>query len=127
MLGEAYLERRGEIQTYFDRTAVESWKRFATQAPLGRIRASVREGRARMRATMLAMLPQDLSGWRVLDAGCGTGAMSAELARRGALVLDGESFARCRQTSILERCASRPATCWRAGMAPSMRWSPWIR
>lgn len=87
MDGATYQRRRGEIQTYFDRTAVEAWKRFATQAPLGRIRASVREGRARMRARMLAALPADLSGWRILDAGCGTGAMSIELSRRGADVL----------------------------------------
>ncbi|KAB0680334.1 magnesium protoporphyrin IX methyltransferase [Aureimonas leprariae] len=82
-----YARRRAEIRTYFDSTAVESWKRFASDTPLGRIRSSVREGRARMRAAMLASLPADLSGWRVLDAGCGTGAMAAELARRGADVL----------------------------------------
>lgn len=86
-IGSPYTQRRGEIQTYFDRTAVEAWKRFATEAPLGRIRASVREGRARMRALMLSCLPDDLSGWRVLDAGCGTGAMCVELSRRGADVL----------------------------------------
>ncbi|RST86241.1 magnesium protoporphyrin IX methyltransferase [Aquibium carbonis] len=86
MDGAAYIERRDKIRTYFDRTAVDAWKRLATEAPLGRIRASVREGRGRMRAAMLAMLPLDLSGWRVLDAGCGAGMFSVELARRGAEV-----------------------------------------
>ncbi|BDA85216.1 magnesium protoporphyrin IX methyltransferase [Aureimonas sp. SA4125] len=82
-----YQRRRGEIRTYFDETAVDAWKRFASEAPLGRIRASVRAGRALMRAEMLACLPDDLQGWRILDAGCGTGALAVELARRGADVL----------------------------------------
>jgi magnesium-protoporphyrin O-methyltransferase len=46
----------------------------------------VREGRDRMRAAMLSRLPADLTGARVLDAGCGTGTMAAELAARGAEV-----------------------------------------
>ncbi|MDZ7599701.1 MAG: methyltransferase domain-containing protein [Desulfobacterales bacterium] len=47
----------------------------------------MREGRDRMRALMLARLPADLRGARVLDAGCGTGLMTAELAARGAEVV----------------------------------------
>ena len=83
----SYIERRAALETYFDRTALDAWKAFATDAPVSRIRETVRRGRTRMRALMLAQLPGDLSGWRILDAGCGTGAMSAELARRGAEVL----------------------------------------
>jgi magnesium-protoporphyrin O-methyltransferase len=37
-----------------------------------------------MRATMLSRLPADLRGARVLDAGCGAGQMTADLAARGA-------------------------------------------
>jgi magnesium-protoporphyrin O-methyltransferase len=40
-----------------------------------------------MRDVMLDRLPFDLRGARVLDAGCGTGVMTAELARRGADVV----------------------------------------
>jgi magnesium-protoporphyrin O-methyltransferase len=40
-----------------------------------------------MRALMLSRLPADLRGARVLDAGCGTGAMTEELAKRGATVV----------------------------------------
>jgi magnesium-protoporphyrin O-methyltransferase len=39
-----------------------------------------------MRATLLSWLPEDLSGRHVLDAGCGTGMVAMELARRGARV-----------------------------------------
>ena len=82
-----YLERRGELETYFDRTAVDAWARLTSDAPLGRIRATVRAGREEMRQTLLSWLPANLSGARLLDAGCGTGALSIEAARRGARVV----------------------------------------
>jgi magnesium-protoporphyrin O-methyltransferase len=83
----SYLERREQLETYFDRTAVEAWSKLTSDAPLGRIRSTVREGRERMRATLLSWLPDDLTGARLLDGGCGTGALAVEAARRGAKVL----------------------------------------
>jgi magnesium-protoporphyrin O-methyltransferase len=82
-----YERRRGELETYFDRTAVDAWTRLTSEAPVGRIRATVRAGRFEMRNTLLDWLPADLSGRRVLDAGCGTGALAIEAARRGAQVI----------------------------------------
>jgi magnesium-protoporphyrin O-methyltransferase len=82
-----YQQRRGEVETYFDRTAVQAWARLTSDAPVGRIRTSVRAGRNRMRETLLAWLPADLHGRRILDAGCGTGAFAVEAARRGAQVV----------------------------------------
>jgi magnesium-protoporphyrin O-methyltransferase len=82
-----YQQRRGEIETYFDRTAVQAWAVLTSDAPVGRIRTTVRAGRDRMRATLLDWLPADLSGRRVLDAGCGTGALAVLAARRGAEVV----------------------------------------
>ncbi len=87
MADMTYLQRRSQIETYFDRTAVAAWEKLTSDAPVGRIRASVRAGRDRMRATLLSWLPEDLSGKRVLDAGCGTGAFAVEAARRGAEVV----------------------------------------
>lgn len=83
----SYHARRGQLLTYFDRTAAEAWSRLTSDAPVGRIRATVRAGRDRMRNTLLSWLPQDLHGRRVLDAGCGTGALAVEAARRGASVV----------------------------------------
>jgi magnesium-protoporphyrin O-methyltransferase len=40
-----------------------------------------------MRETLLSWLPDDLAGARLLDAGCGTGALAVEAARRGAQVV----------------------------------------
>ncbi|MDN3567566.1 magnesium protoporphyrin IX methyltransferase [Paeniroseomonas aquatica] len=83
---QTYAHRRGQLETYFDRTAVEAWMRLTSTAPVGRIRATVRAGRDAMRATLLSYLPDDLTGRRILDAGCGTGALALEAARRGAHV-----------------------------------------
>lgn len=83
----SYQERRGQIETYFDRTAVQAWARLTSNAPLGRIRATVRAGRERMRNTLLSWLPDDLRGARLLDAGCGTGALAVLAAQRGAQVV----------------------------------------
>jgi magnesium-protoporphyrin O-methyltransferase len=75
------------VEDYFDRTATRTWERLTSDAPVSGIRATVRAGRDRMREVLLGCLPADLTGARVLDAGCGTGALSEELARRGAEVV----------------------------------------
>ena len=84
---QTYQGRRRQIEHYFDRTAVEAWKRLTSDAPVGRIRATVRAGRDEMRSTLLNWLPSDLTGRRILDAGCGTGSFAIEAALRGADVI----------------------------------------
>ena len=82
-----YQSRRSQIETYFDRTAADAWARLTSDAPVSGIRATVRAGRDEMRQTLLSWLPDDLTGKRLLDAGCGTGAFAIEAARRGAQVV----------------------------------------
>lgn len=82
-----YDATRNRVEAYFDRTATKTWERLTSDAPVSGVRATVRAGRDRMRDIMLSRLPEDLTGKRVLDAGCGTGAMSEILAARGAEVV----------------------------------------
>jgi len=83
----SYDAKREELRTYFDRTAVEAWRRLTSDEPVGSVRATVRAGRAEMRANLLSWLPDDPKGIRILDAGCGSGALAVEAARRGADVV----------------------------------------
>jgi magnesium-protoporphyrin O-methyltransferase len=83
----SYQARRGELLTYFDRTALRAWERLTSDAPVSGIRATVRAGRDAMRAVLLGWLPADMRGRRLLDAGCGTGALAIEAAKRGAEVV----------------------------------------
>ena len=83
----SYEATRHRVETYFDRTATKTWERLTSDAPVSGIRATVRAGRDRMRDLLITQLPRDLTGARILDAGCGTGALAFELAARGADVV----------------------------------------
>lgn len=82
-----YTATKDQMRTYFDSTAATTWERLTSDAPVSGVRQKVREGRDAMRAAMMARLPDDLRGARVLDAGCGAGPMTIELAARGAEVV----------------------------------------
>ncbi len=82
-----YAERRGRLKTYFDATAVEAWAQLTSDAPVSRIRQTVRQGRDQMRAVFMSWLPIDMRKTALLDAGCGTGALAVATARRGAKVI----------------------------------------
>ena len=86
MSSATYTERRGRLETYFDTTAAKAWAQLTSDAPVSKIRETVRAGRDRMRATLLSWLPADMAGAALLDAGCGTGALAVEAAERGARV-----------------------------------------
>lgn len=82
-----WADKRSRLETYFDRTAFQAWAALTSDAPVSKIRATVRAGRDEMRNLLLSWLPQDLKGRRILDAGCGTGLLAVEAARRGAEVV----------------------------------------
>ncbi len=82
-----YTRRRDQLTTYFDETAANAWRALTSNNPVSRVRETVRAGRDEMRTTLLDWLPPDLSGTTLLDAGCGTGSLSIDAARRGARVI----------------------------------------
>ena len=82
-----YAATRDRVEGYFDGSATRVWADLTSDAPVSGVRRTVRAGRDRMRDLLLSRLPDDLTGARVLDAGCGTGAKTAALAARGARVV----------------------------------------
>jgi magnesium-protoporphyrin O-methyltransferase len=84
---DSFAKTRDRLETYFDQTAAKAWEVLTSDLPVSGIRARVRAGRDEMRLILLDSLPADLKGARVLDAGCGTGQISLELAARGAQVV----------------------------------------
>jgi magnesium-protoporphyrin O-methyltransferase len=84
---QTYQQTRQKLTTYFDQTAADAWAKLTSDAPVGRVRATVRAGRDDMRNTLLSWMPEDLSGMRLLDAGCGPGVLSLIAAARGADVV----------------------------------------
>ncbi len=105
-----YEATRDRLEHYFDRTASDTWARLTSDAPVSRVRRTVREGRDAMRAALLARLPADLSGLRLLDAGAGAGQMTQALAERGAEVVAADispSLLAVAQRRIPERLHAR--------------------
>ena len=82
-----YDHQRDRLAAYFDGTARMAWIDLTSDVKVSGIRATVRAGRDAMRATLLDWLPDDLRRKHVLDAGCGTGALSVEAACRGGEVI----------------------------------------
>ena len=83
-LPRSYADRRRKLATYFDSTARQAWIDLTSEAKVSGIRATVRAGREEMRRLLLDWLPADLRRTRVLDAGCGTGALTVAAAYKGA-------------------------------------------
>lgn len=83
----SYQQSRIRLENYFDKTARKAWEDLTSDVPVSGIRATVRAGRDEMRDVLLSTLPMDMRGMRLLDAGCGTGALSITAAERGADVV----------------------------------------
>jgi magnesium-protoporphyrin O-methyltransferase len=101
-MSQSFIKTRDKLETYFDETALKAWEVLTTDTPVSGIRAKVRAGRDEMKNVLLSLFPDNLDGARILDAGCGTGLITTELAQRGANV-----FAVDISASLIEVAQSR--------------------
>jgi magnesium-protoporphyrin O-methyltransferase len=79
------IDLKTQLRSYFDGAGFARWTAIYGDAPLSRIRATIRRGHARMLAQAAAWIDEAAlpATTRALDAGCGTGLFSIALARRG--------------------------------------------
>lgn len=84
--------RKQQLRRYFDGVGFARWAAIYGDAPVSRVRRTVRAGHAHMLAHAETWLMETLSAMalrrprndiRVLDAGCGTGLFSIAIARHG--------------------------------------------
>ena len=78
-----YLAKRARLENYFNEVSSDAWDKLTSNEPVSFVRQLVREGREKMQLAIMEKLPKDLTGLRVLDAGCGTGLVGAELKKHG--------------------------------------------
>ena len=83
----SYLEKKKNLEVYFDQTALSAWDKLTSELPVSWVREKVRKGRRETLKALLSTLPNNLDGQKILDAGCGTGQLAFELAARGAKVI----------------------------------------
>lgn len=114
-LPSSWLRARAALEAHFDRAAFAQWAALTSpEAQVSRIRRTVRAGREAMRALLLSWLPADMGGLSLLDAGCGTGALAVEAARRGAAVTAVDLSARLLELARA-RAPAGVAVDWRIG------------
>ena len=82
-----YLAKRARLENYFNEVSSDAWDKLTSNEPVSYVRQLVREGREKMQEAIMGKLPHDLTGARILDAGCGTGVLSRMLDERGAEVV----------------------------------------
>ena len=74
---------QAQLASYFNGVGFDRWSAIYGDAPLSRIRRTVREGHRLMLTQAETWLNEDHTKGSLLDAGCGTGLFSLQMAAQG--------------------------------------------